>query len=81
VSLKALPEKISSVAQSEAGEDGTQQPVKAVRLFHDDTLKTYSRRLDFSPDGEVLFVPTGYLEINSSAINAFYAFSRINLST
>ena len=32
------------------------------RLFHDDTLKTYFRRLCFSPDGLLLIVPSGVIE-------------------
>ncbi|KAL1131538.1 hypothetical protein AAG570_011155, partial [Ranatra chinensis] len=37
------------------------------RLFHDDTLKTFYRRLTFTPDGELLIVPAGVLEPPSSA--------------
>lgn len=39
-------------------EDGTP---KQFRLFHDDTLGTFFRRLSFSPDGELLVVPAGHL--------------------
>ena len=31
------------------------------RIFHDETLQTYSRRLTFSPKGEFLIVPGGIL--------------------
>ena len=37
---------------------------KPYKLFHDDTLKTFCRRLSFSPDGLVLFTPCGLLELN-----------------
>lgn len=30
-----------------------------MKLFHDDTMMSFARRPDFSPDGELLFVP-GY---------------------
>lgn len=60
------------------------------KLFHDDTLKTFCRRLNFSPDGLILFTPCGYLELQDSAtpadeaetakkekrLNATYAFTR-----
>lgn len=40
----------------------------AVRIFHDDTLKTYFRRLCFSPDGFLLLVPSGVIELPSSSL-------------
>lgn len=35
---------------------------KKVNLFHDDTIQTFFRRLTFSPDGELLIVPSGVIE-------------------
>ncbi|KAJ8869278.1 hypothetical protein PR048_030850 [Dryococelus australis] len=35
---------------------------KPLRLFYDDTLKSFFRRLAFSPDGELLFAPSGIIE-------------------
>jgi len=36
---------------------------KNVRLFHDDTFQSFYRRLDYSPDGELLAIPpSGVLE-------------------
>jgi len=69
--------------------DGEEKPYK---LFHDDTLKTFCRRLNFSPDGLILFAPCGLLELNEvvttpdesesakkeKKINATYAFIRDN---
>jgi len=65
---------------------------RSYKLFHDDTLKTFCRRLSFSPDGTILFTPCGLLELQSDApagpdsgelvvkkerkINATFAFSR-----
>ncbi|CAG0915941.1 unnamed protein product [Notodromas monacha] len=77
VQVQALPQKLTCVLDN--SEDGNVP--KSVRLFHDDTLKTFSRRMDFSPDGEILFTPTGFLELGSSCLNTFYAFSRVNLTT
>lgn len=33
-----------------------------LRYYHDDTLKSYFRRLSFSPDGNLLITPAGCLE-------------------
>jgi len=41
-----------------------------VRLFHDDTFPSFYRRLDFSPDGELLVVPSGVLDIEGETTNA-----------
>merc|ERR1711997_1429080 len=41
-----------------------------VRLFHDDTFQSFYRRLDFSPDGELLVVPSGVLDIEGETANA-----------
>nr|CAH7753903.1 unnamed protein product [Callosobruchus chinensis] len=35
---------------------------KEVRYFHDDTFKSFFRRLEFSPDGSLLVVPSGRME-------------------
>lgn len=65
---------------------------KSYKLFHDDTLKTFCRRLNFSPDGLILFTPCGLLELSESSangdenepikkekkVNATYAFTRNN---
>ncbi|XP_047497003.1 chromatin assembly factor 1 subunit B-like isoform X1 [Penaeus chinensis] len=54
---------------------------RATRLFHDDTLKSFCRRLSFSPDGEILLAPSGVLEEESGKItNVTYVFSRHCLS-
>ena len=53
---------------------------KNVRLFHDDTLKSFYRRMDFSPDGELLVIPAGVLEVDAfeKTPNCTYVFSRTN---
>ncbi|KAJ8721164.1 hypothetical protein PYW07_001939 [Mythimna separata] len=55
-----------------------------VRLFHDDTLQTYYRRLQFSPDGLLLAVPAGRIEpeqgkVDIKPINAVYIYTRYSL--
>jgi len=66
---------------------------RSYKLFHDDTLKTFCRRLAFSPDGLILFTPCGNLELHDNSedgdsegkpkekkINATFAFTRNQLS-
>uniref|UniRef100_A0A2A4JR17 CAF1B/HIR1 beta-propeller domain-containing protein n=1 Tax=Heliothis virescens TaxID=7102 RepID=A0A2A4JR17_HELVI len=55
-----------------------------VRLYHDDTLQTYYRRLQFSPDGLLLAVPAGRVEpeqgkVDIKPINAVYIYTRYSL--
>lgn len=55
---------------------------KSVRLFHDDTLQTFFRRLSFSPDGTLIIVPSGKMEIegsNSKPLNTTYIYTRHSL--
>lgn len=54
---------------------------KSTRLFYDDTLKSFCRRLCFSPDGELLLTPSGIVENESGkTTNVTYVFSRQSLS-
>lgn len=55
-----------------------------VRLYHDDTLQTYYRRLHFSPDGLLIAVPAGRIEpeqgkLDTKPINAVYIYTRYSL--
>ncbi|XP_063612996.1 chromatin assembly factor 1 subunit B-like isoform X2 [Penaeus indicus] len=68
----------SSLPVADAEDNVTE---RATRLFHDDTLKSFCRRLSFSPDGEILLAPSGVLEEESGKItNVTYVFSRHCLS-
>ncbi|XP_046392894.1 chromatin assembly factor 1 subunit B [Ischnura elegans] len=51
---------------------------KVFRLYHDDTLKTFFRRLTFTPDGELLITPSGVIEKEGDLknINVTYIYSR-----
>ncbi|XP_053675533.1 chromatin assembly factor 1 subunit B [Anopheles nili] len=51
---------------------------KTVRLFHDDTLQTFFRRLSFSPDGNLIVTPSGVAEIEGvpKPLNTTYIFTR-----
>ncbi|XP_045447471.1 chromatin assembly factor 1 subunit B [Melitaea cinxia] len=55
-----------------------------VRLYHDDTLQTYFRRLQFSPDGLLIAVPAGRIEPEQGKpvmkpMNAVYIYTRYSL--
>jgi chromatin assembly factor 1 subunit B len=57
---------------------------KSIRLFHDDTLQTFFRRLCFSPDGSLIVCPSGIVEIDGAAaggkpINTTYIYTRYSL--
>lgn len=64
------------IPQAKLKEEG-----KASRLFYDDTLKSFCRRLAFSPDGELLVTPCGIIEHEEGKVtNTVYVFARTNLS-
>ncbi|KAG5318395.1 CAF1B factor, partial [Pseudoatta argentina] len=54
---------------------------KLVRLFYDDTFKSFFRRLTFSIDGSLIFVPSGIIEEETTETisNAVIVFSRKNI--
>jgi chromatin assembly factor 1 subunit B len=55
---------------------------KQVRLFHDDTLQTFFRRLSFSPEGSLIVVPSGCAQLEGSdekTLNTTYIYTRYNL--
>ncbi|KAK7066103.1 Chromatin assembly factor 1 subunit B [Halocaridina rubra] len=57
--------------------DAEQVTEKITKLFYDDTLKSFCRRLSFSPDGEILLAPSGILEDeDGKTTNVTYVFSR-----
>ena len=68
---------LPSTAQGESAEEE-----RTTRLFHDDTFMSFYRRMDFSPDGELLAIPSGVLEFegDSKASHCTHIFSRSNFS-
>ncbi|XP_050293683.1 chromatin assembly factor 1 subunit B [Anthonomus grandis grandis] len=66
--------KITSVPDSHFLKD------KDCKYFHDDTFKSFFRRLQFSPDGSLLIVPSGQLETDNckNNINATLVFTMDN---
>lgn len=63
------------------GKKGEGEETK-IRLFHDDTLKSFFRRLSFSPDGKILVTSSGIMETvddqskNKFLTNVSYIFAR-----
>ncbi|XP_059198871.1 chromatin assembly factor 1 subunit B [Centropristis striata] len=53
--------------------------VKQYRMFHDDSMRSFFRRLSFTPDGSFLLAPAGCVEIGENIINTTYVFSRKSL--
>ncbi|KFM57002.1 Chromatin assembly factor 1 subunit B, partial [Stegodyphus mimosarum] len=54
----------------------TEKGTTLSRLFYDDTLQSYCRRLCFTPDGELVIVPSGIVEKGEKFHNTTYIFSR-----
>ncbi|XP_058788838.1 chromatin assembly factor 1 subunit B [Phymastichus coffea] len=55
---------------------------RVVRLFYDDTFKSYFRRLTFTPDGSLIIAPSGIIEPQESTekvSNGTIVFSRHSL--
>ncbi|XP_053687554.1 chromatin assembly factor 1 subunit B [Sabethes cyaneus] len=51
---------------------------QTIRLYHDDTLQTFFRRLSFSPDGNLIVTPAGVAEIPGvpKPLNTTYIYTR-----
>lgn len=79
VSKLALPDSSNNNNDNKSPGDNSSDKVKAKRMFHDDTLKSFFRRLTFSPDGQLLVVPAGCLETSEKAVNTTYVFTKASL--
>ncbi|XP_041067379.1 chromatin assembly factor 1 subunit B [Carcharodon carcharias] len=58
---------------------GCEGETKSYRMFHDDGMKSFFRRLTFTPDGSLLLTPAGCVEAGENVTNTTYVFSRKNL--
>ncbi|XP_022107613.1 chromatin assembly factor 1 subunit B-like [Acanthaster planci] len=69
--------KMSLATTTNSGEGITKQ----CRMFHDDSMRSFFRRLTFSPDGQLLIVPSGCLEMGevSPSCNTTYMFTRSSI--
>ncbi|TKR92581.1 hypothetical protein L596_007208 [Steinernema carpocapsae] len=76
--------KLKSFSQFHLGQNlvsGKQLPMESYRMFHDDTLGSFTRRADFSPGGELLFVPCAHLEAGATGVYGLYVFKRDQLNS
>ncbi|KFU91720.1 Chromatin assembly factor 1 subunit B, partial [Chaetura pelagica] len=58
---------------------GAEGEVQSYRMFHDDSMKSFFRRLSFTPEGSYLLTPAGCVESGENVTNTTYVFSRNNL--
>lgn len=70
ISKMSLPQPTSTT------DSPSENKTKSFKMFHDDTMRSFFRRLTFTPDGEVLIVPSGCMECGDKIINSTYMFSR-----
>ena len=70
----SLPSNTSNVTDID-DKDIKEPKTKSFRMFHDDTMRSFFRRLTFTPDGELLIVPSGVMETDP-VINSTYVFTR-----
>ncbi|XP_053733345.1 chromatin assembly factor 1 subunit B [Synchiropus splendidus] len=70
--------KVSSTSKLSSGSPAEGE-VKQHRMFHDDSMRSFFRRLSFTPDGSFLLAPAGCVEVGENIINTTYVFSRKSL--
>lgn len=70
--------KAFSVSKMSSGTAGEGE-VKHYRMFHDDSMRSFFRRLTFTPDGSFLLAPAGCVEAGENVTNTTYVFSRKSL--
>lgn len=70
--LKKRSFSISKMTSSSSAEG----EVKNYRMFHDDSMRSFFRRLTFTPDGSFLLAPAGCVEAGENVVNTTYVFSR-----
>lgn len=61
--------------------EGDELHGKTLRIYHDDTLQTFFRRLCFSPDGKLIFTPAGVTDYDGCVkpTHTTYIYSRYSL--
>ncbi|XP_074625192.1 chromatin assembly factor 1 subunit B-like [Acropora palmata] len=52
------------------------ESLKQGKMFHDETMPSFFRRPSYSPDGSLLIVPAGRIEVGDQVVNATYVFTR-----
>ncbi|XP_028399904.1 chromatin assembly factor 1 subunit B-like [Dendronephthya gigantea] len=67
---------LPSCAKSETGTQSSKQ----IKIFHDETMPSFFRRLTFSPDGLLLFVPGGKFEVQEKMVNTTFVFTKASMN-
>lgn len=67
---------VSKMVPPNANKESSETKPKSVRLFHDDTLRSFFRRLAFSPDGQLLIAPAGCVDDGEKQISSTFVFTR-----
>ncbi|XP_076015331.1 chromatin assembly factor 1 subunit B-like [Genypterus blacodes] len=70
--------KAFCVSKMSSGPHGEGE-VKQYRMFHDDSMRSFFRRLSFTPDGSFLLAPAGCVEAGENVTNTTFIFSRKSL--
>ncbi|CAG5122874.1 unnamed protein product [Candidula unifasciata] len=63
-------------ASTDASTNTLETKLKPFRIFHDDSLRSFFRRLEFSPDGQLLLAPAGCMELGDKIVNTSFVFAR-----
>lgn len=67
---------INTVSKMQMSKENVEPMPPSIRIFHDDTMKSFFRRMCYTPDGNLLITPSGCLEIDGKTINTSYIFTR-----
>ena len=54
---------VHTIHKMSLGSDNHDSKQRSIKIYHDDTMKSFFRRLSFSPDGELLITPAGIVEL------------------
>lgn len=67
---------IQNVSKMQMSKENVDPMPPSIRIFHDDTMKSFFRRMSYTPDGNLLLTPSGCLEIEGKTVNTSYIFTR-----
>ncbi|XP_066279037.1 chromatin assembly factor 1 subunit B-like isoform X2 [Branchiostoma lanceolatum] len=79
INTKKVVHRISKFVTNIPQPDGTTNK-KVSRMFHDDSMGSFVRRLTFTPDGELMLTPAGCVEMDDKTVNSSYIFTRTSMS-
>jgi len=71
---------IHNVNKLQMSKDKENTETTSVRMYHDDTMKSFFRRMCFSSDGSLLFTPAGCLDIDLKPVNVSFIYKKNSYS-